>query len=188
MIQAILLFVALFITAVTCSAQTAGNYSGSWELDTAASKLDERARIESMKMTVTQIEKDLTVSTETKRAGGPGGERPQGGPPAGGGMGRGMGGGFGGGDGKFTYSLDGKETTNTQTTAMGSVPLKLKAKVERDKLKLSVTRTVSSPMGEMTVTTKEEWSLSADGTVLTVKRDMETPRGTNSSTLVFKRP
>ena len=38
---------------------------------------------------------------------------------------------------------------------------------------------------DVTATTTEEWSLSGDGKTLTVKRASESPRGTQSSTLVF---
>jgi hypothetical protein len=69
---------------------------------------------------------------------------------------------------------------------MGKVSVKLKAELEGgSKLKLSATRTFNTPNGEATMTTKEVWSLSDDGKTLTVKRDMETPRGTNSSEMVF---
>ena len=40
-------------------------------------------------------------------------------------------------------------------------------------------------MGEISVTTKETWELSADGKTLTVNREQTTPRGTNTSTMVF---
>jgi hypothetical protein len=40
-------------------------------------------------------------------------------------------------------------------------------------------------MGEITSTTKEVWTLSPDGKTLTVARENTTPRGTNSSTLIF---
>jgi len=40
-------------------------------------------------------------------------------------------------------------------------------------------------MGDITMTTKDSWSLSAEGKTLTVVREQSTPRGTNSSTMVF---
>lgn len=180
MMQIMVFFAIVVLSALSVFSQSSvANYSGTWTLDLANSKLDERSRIESMKMTVSQTDKEITVATETKRPAPPA-NAPQGRP--GGGMGRG---GFGGGDGKFTYSLDGKETSDVQVTGMGSTPVKLKAQSEGGKLKLSTTRTINSQMGEVTLTTKEEWGLSADGKTLTVNREMETPRGTNSVTLVF---
>lgn len=158
------------------------DFSGKWNLDASKSKLDERMRIESMTLDVTQTDKEIKIETKTKRAPRPDGEM------SGGGQGRGMGrGGFGGGgDGTTVYSLDGKETKSEQETAMGKIPVIFKAKMEKDgKLKLSSSRTFSGQMGEMTVTSKETWWLSDDGKTLTVKREMETPRGTNSSELVF---
>jgi hypothetical protein len=178
----------IFLTAVFClAAMTAlaqdkkTDYSGSWTLDVAKSKLDERMRVESMTMTVAQTDKDIKVETATKRLPPPEG--------AGGGQGggRGMGrGGFGGGDASLVYTLDGKETKIQQDSPMGSIPVTLKAKIEADgKLKLSSSRTFSGQMGEVTMTTKETWSLSEDGKTLTVKRETETPRGANSAEMVF---
>jgi hypothetical protein len=169
------------LLAVSAFAQDkkATDFSGSWTLDVSKSKLDERSRIESMTMTVTQTDKDIKVETATKRTPPPEG--------AGGGQGGGMrrGGGFGGGDGATTYTLDGKETSLEEEGRMGKTAVKLKAELDGGKLKLSSVRTFNTPNGEMTMTVKEAWSLSEDGKTLTVKRDMETPRGTNSSEMVF---
>ena len=69
--------------------------------------------------------------------------------------------------------------------AMGG-KMSLKAKAEKDgKLQLIQTREFETQMGAMSLKTTETWSLSADGKSLTVKRDMETPRGNNSSEMVF---
>jgi hypothetical protein len=179
----------LFLTAIVCllaisafAQDKKADFSGNWTLDVSKSKLDERARIESMTMNVTQTEKELKVETAIKRLPPPDGAT-QGGGGQGGGFGRG---GFGGGDGTVTYTLDGKETKIQQETQMGAIPVTLKANLEKDgKLKLNSSRTISTQMGEFTITTKETWSLSDDGKTLTVKRDMETPRGTNSSEMVF---
>ena len=45
--------------------------------------------------------------------------------------------------------------------------------------------TFSGQMGDVTRTTKETWSLSDDGKTLTVNRETSSPRGTNSTTMVF---
>jgi hypothetical protein len=68
---------------------------------------------------------------------------------------------------------------------MGAMPVKLTAKIEEGKLNLSQSRTFNTQMGEITSVTKETWTISEDGKTLTVKRDSETPRGTNSSEMVF---
>jgi hypothetical protein len=182
MAQIIILLGFLVLSSLTAFSQDkAADFSGKWNLDVAASKLDERSRIESMTMTVTQTASDLKIETVTKRA------APQGDVSGrGGGMGRG--GGFGGGDSTTTYTLDGKEKTVQQESPAGNVPVKLKAKAEKDgKLKLTSSRTLDTPMGSMTLTTTEIWSLSGDGKMLTVKRDMDSPRGTTSSTMVFRK-
>jgi len=40
---------------------------------------------------------------------------------------------------------------------------------------------------EVTLTTTETWTLSGDGKTLTVQRTSESPRGTQTSTLVFNK-
>jgi hypothetical protein len=181
-----------FLTAIVCLlavsafAQKKADFSGTWTLDASKSKLDERARIESMTMTVTQTDKDIKVETATKRLPLPESMNQGGGNGQGGGQGRGMGRGGFGGDGTNTYTLDGKETTVDVETQMGKMPVKLKAELEAgSKLKLSSVRTVNTPNGEFSITNKETWTLSDDGKTLTVKRDTESPRGTNSSEMVF---
>lgn len=169
----LIVFVAL--AALSAAAQNKPDFSGQWHLDVANSKLDQRMRIESMTLTVAQTDKELSVTTSTKRL-----------PPNDGmGGGRGMGGGMGG-DGTTVYSLDGKETKTEMEGPMGKMPVALKAKMDADgTLKLSSTRTFNGPMGEMTMTTKETWKLSADGKTLTIERESSTPRGQMTTTLVF---
>lgn len=174
----------MFLAAALCLLSTAAfaqkaNYAGSWTLDTSKSKLDERTRIESMTMTVAQTDTELKVTTATKRQAPPAdAARPAGG----GGMGRG---GFGGGDGTTTYDLSGKETKIEIDGPNGKMPQALKAAAADGKLTLSKSSSFSGPMGEVTVTTKDTWELSADGKTLTVNRESTTPRGTNTSTMVF---
>jgi hypothetical protein len=174
------IIILIFVTAASMFAQdTLPNYSGTWLLDANASKMGEMSRVESMTLTVSQDEKSISIQTTVKR--------PE---SVDGGLGAGARGGFGrvaGGDSSTSYSLDGKETTVHTDTPAGPMPVKFKAKFDKGTLKLSQSRTFSSPMGEITTLTKEEWRLSSDGKVLTVKREMQTPRGNNSSTLVFNK-
>lgn len=180
-------FVGLFAVAALAQDKKT-DFSGGWTLDVEKSKLGERARIESMTMTVTQTAADVTVATSVKRlpppadAGQGGGMR-----PPGGGMGGGMRGGMGGfGDGTFSYTLDGRESSVETDGPMGKVPVKLKAELGGDgRLKLVQTRTMNTQMGEFTLTTRETWELSADGKTLTVKREMDTPRGSNTTEMIF---
>lgn len=186
-----IVFTAIFTLVCAVAAVSAQDkmtdYSGKWNLDISKSKLGENSRIESMTMTVSQTDKELKVESSVKRAERrDGGDQRRGGMPNGGGMGDGMrrGGGFGG-DGTTVYMLDGKETTNDMSGAMGG-KMTLKAKVEKDgTLNLVQTRNFETPMGAMSLKTNETWSLSTDGKTLTVKREMETPRGNNSSEMVF---
>jgi hypothetical protein len=160
--------------AVSVKQNKTTNFSGKWDLDLSKSKLDERARnIESMTLTVSQTETELKIESSTKRA-----EREN----TGGQMRRG--GGFGG-DSQTIYTLDGKETVTDMAGATGG-KMTAKATFEKDgRLKLEQTRNIETQMGARSMKLTETWSLSPDGKTLTVKREMETPRGTNSSELVF---
>ena len=180
----LLSIVCLF--ALSAFAQTP-SFAGEWTLDKSKSKLDERqaASIESQTLKAEQTDKDIKVTVDTKRLAPPAGGGGQGGGMPGGGMGGGRGMGGGGGGGTNTYTLDGKEVTVEQETQMGKVPVKFKGEIKDGKLKLQLVRTMNTQMGEVTMTTKETWELSADGKTLTVKRESETPRGTNSSESVY---
>jgi hypothetical protein len=173
------------LCAISAAAQKAApNFSGSWNLDIAKSQLGERTNIESQVMTVTQTATTLKVETATKRPPPP--VMP--GTTENGGRGRptgGMGGRFGGGDTPWTYGLEGKETKGEMSGPNGPVPVALSAKFEGNKLNLSRSSTFNGPMGEVTMTTKETWELSADGKTLTVNTERTSMRGTDTTTKVF---
>lgn len=177
----LLLSAAIFVLSAVSGvyAQKSASFTGHWELDTAKSKLDERMRVESMTLDVAQTDKDIKVETKTKRV-----TRPDA-APNGGGMGRGFGG--GGGDTSMTYSLEGKETTAQQEGPNGPLPIKLTGKLDAGKLNLTSARTFNGPNGEISIVTKETWSLSQDGTTLTISRETSSPRGLATSELVFIR-
>ena len=170
----------LFVMAVSVSAQKA-SYAGTWTLDIARSKLGERVMVESQTLTVVQSDKDIKVSTATKRAAPPAGA------PGGGGPGGRPAGGSGMGESSLTYALDGKEMTTQLESPMGAVPVKTTGKSDGGKLWLSNSSTRSTPNGDVTVTTKESWSLSADGNTLTVDKESVSPRGTTSTQWVYTR-
>ncbi|HUR97499.1 MAG TPA: hypothetical protein VMZ26_05455 [Pyrinomonadaceae bacterium] len=159
------------------------DFSGTWNLDIPKSQLDVRVRLEALTMTVAQTDKELKVTTETKRPAPPADAAAQPGPNGPGG-GRGMRG-FGGGDGTVSYSLEGKETVVEADGPNGKMPIKYKATLEAGKVNLSTTRSFNGPMGDITATTKDTWTLSADGKTLTDVRVQSSPRGESTSTLVF---
>lgn len=185
-------FCLLLTTGAIFAQNKATNFAGTWELDVAKSKLPERMRIESMTLNVSQTDKEIKVETNSKRPARPEGERPAGDGTGGGlrqgGMGRGGGGMMGGGNGTVTYSLDGKETTVKSETPEGIPPSSamLKANMETGgKLKLSSSRSFETPNGAMTTKTTETWELTDNGNTLKIMRDMETPRGMQSSEMYF---
>ena len=109
----------------------------------------------------------------------------------------GGGGGMGGGGGRgrmggyppsTTYKLDGSETTAEAMGGRGGTsPLKAEWKDGGKSLELKRVSKFNFQGTDVTATTTEDWSLSADGKTLTIKRSSESPRGSQTSTLVFDR-
>jgi hypothetical protein len=83
----------------------------------------------------------------------------------------------------ITYKLDGSESTNQ---GMRGNEVKSTSKWDGDKLVTESTQTMTGPNGETTIKSREVRSLAADGTML-VETTRETPRGTQTSKLVFKK-
>ncbi len=83
----------------------------------------------------------------------------------------------------MTYKLDGTESVNP---GMRGGEARSTSKWDGDKLVTESTQTMSGPSGEMTMKSKEIRSLAADGTMV-VETTRETPRGTMTSKLVFKK-
>src|ERR1051325_199089 len=170
----------------------APNFAGTWTLDKSKSQgLSPRIQnAQSVSWIITQTDKDITIEEKITGGGGPGGPGgpPAGGPPAtgapqGGGPGGGRGGMMGGG-GPRTYNLDGSETTGE----MGRGKFARKATLSSDGKTLELVSKVTfqnQEGNEVTTTSTDKLSLSADGKVLTVVRHSESPRGPQDSTLVF---
>ena len=175
----------------------APNFAGTWTLDKSKSQgLNQRLQnAESVTWNVTQTEKEITIDEKVAGGGGPGGPPPGGAPAAGGppagsapgggqGGGRGMGGGMGGGP--RTYNLDGSETTGE----MGRGKFARKATLSSDGKTLELVSKVTfqnQEGNEITTTSTDKLTLSADGKSLTVVRHSESPRGPQDSTLVFNK-
>ena len=186
----------------------APNFAGTWTLDKSKSQgLSQRAQnAESVSWVITQTDKEITIDEKIVGGGGPGGppggapgsgspSGPPGGAPGSGspsGAPGGQGGGPGGGRGMMgpmgprTYNLDGSETTGE----MGRGKFARKASLSSDGNTLELVSKLTFPGmdgNEVTTTSTEKLTLSADGKVLTVVRHSETPRGAQDSTLVFNK-
>lgn len=74
-----------------------------------------------------------------------------------------------------TFRLDGTQTTNQAAGRQGE--LKSKAKWKGNVLVIDGTQKVNSQRGQSEMSLKEEWSLSDDGKVLTIKTTRSTARG-----------
>ena len=161
----------------------APNFAGTWTLDKSKSQgLSQRIQnAESVSWVITQTEKEITIDEKIAGGGGPGGP---GGPPPGGGQGGGRG--MMGPQGPRTFNLDGTETTGE--AGRGKFARKATLSSDGKTLELVSKVTFQNMEGnEITTTSTDKLSLSADGKVLTVVRHAESPRGAQDSTLVFNK-
>ena len=164
----------------------APNFAGTWTLDKSKSQgLNPRLQnAESVSWVVTQTEKEITIDEKVTGGGAPGG-------PGGGAPGAGGPGGQGGGRGAMmvgprTFNLDGSETPGD--TGRGKFARKATLSSDGKTLELVSKLTFQNMEGnEITTTSSDKLTLSADGKVLTVVRHAESPRGAQDSTLVFNK-
>jgi hypothetical protein len=171
----------LLVGLWAASAAAPANFAGTWALDKTKSKdlPPQMANIDSLTLTVTQDAQQLTVDTKVVRkettdaqGGGPGSGR-----------GRGMGMGM---SGPQSYKLDGSETS-IDTGGRGTATAKAEWQNDGKTLKLTTKRSFNFQGNDVTLTTTETWTLSGDGKTLTIERTSESPRGTQTSTLVFNK-
>ncbi len=136
---------ALFVFALSASAQKTTDFSGNWVLDASKSNPAE-TMIDSQSIKVTQTAADITVETTTKMKD----SANMGGGGAGGGGGRG---GFGG---PQKYGI-GTPIKVTRDTPNGSIEISMSAKIDGNKATLSS----ATPQGSR----DQNWTLNADGTL-----------------------
>jgi hypothetical protein len=139
------------------------NFAGTWELDKAKSEgLQGRMADLNQTWTVTQDEKTLAVSIQLS-----GGAQEM---PA----------------QKYTYNLDGSETTAEVGGRMpGKATLKAKWMGDGKILEINSVRNINVQGNDVTITTTEHWELADGGKTLMVHRKSETPRGTQESKLTL---
>ena len=160
----------------------APNFAGTWTLDKSKSQgLSQRVQnAESVSWVITQTDKEITVEEKIQGGGGPG----AGGPGSGGGQGGR--GGMMGPQGPRSYNLDGSETTGEG--GRGKFARKATLSSDGKTLELVNKNMFTNQDGnEVTITSTDKLTLSADGKVLTVARHSESPRGAQDSTMVFNK-
>jgi hypothetical protein len=172
----------LLASALAAGAAAPANFAGTWALDKAKSEglPPQAASIESLTLTVTQDAQQLKVDSKTA----------MGSPEAAAAGGPGQGGGRGMGREMFppsaSYKLDGTETTADNPGGRGgTTTFKAQWKDDGKTLELKRVSKFNFQGNDVTFTTAEDWTLSADGKTLTIKRASESRRGPQSSTLVF---
>jgi hypothetical protein len=139
---------ALFVFALSASAQKTTDFSGSWTLDVSKSNPAETMiDSQTLKVTQTATEVDVERTTKMKEGANMGGGAGGGGGRPGGGM---------GGPQKYGIGTAIKVTRQTQN---GDIEISMSAKIDGNKLTLSS----ATPMGSR----DETWTLNADGTLTT---------------------
>jgi hypothetical protein len=170
---------ALLVNALAAPAAPT-SFAGTWALNKSKSAdlPPQWSNLESLTLTVTQDAQQIVVASETKMAADAN--------AGGGGMGGGRGRGMGGYPPSTTYKLDGTETTAEAMSGRGGTStMKAEWKDGGKTLELKRVSKFNFQGNDVTATTTEDWSLSADGKTLTIKRSSESPRGSQTSTLVF---
>ena len=167
------------------SAAAPANFAGTWALDKSKSEglSPQAAAVESLTLTVAQDAQQFTVDSKTTM-----GSQPDAAAGGGGGQGGGRGRGMGLFPPSASYKLDGTETTADNPGGRGgTTTFKAQWKDGGKTLELKRVGKFSFQGNDVTITTTEDWTLSADGKTLTIKRTSESPRGTQNSTLVFNK-
>jgi hypothetical protein len=164
----IIFVILLLLASGIFAGANAADFSGSWSLDMKQSKNlpPFYATIKSHKLAITQGEKQLTVAVDID-------------------AGRGETDKF-----NFIYNLDGSDSkTETQIrtpNGLTSVPTVLNAKAGTGgMLQITITRSITLPDRSFKGITIEDWELSTDGKILTIKRTDELPNGKVTAELIF---
>ena len=172
----------LLAGVLSASAAAPANFAGTWALDKAKSEglPPSAANIDSLTLTITQDTQQIEVNVTAES--GQGNATAASSPSQGRGRGMSL---FPPG---ATYKLDGTETTAENPGGRGgTTTYKAEWKDGGKTLELKRVLKANFQGNDVTITTTEDWTLSADGKTLTVKRTSESPRGTQSSTLVFNK-
>jgi len=82
-----------------------------------------------------------------------------------------------------SYALDGKESTNRT----GDATAKSKTRWEGVALVTDVTRSMNTPRGNFDMKSREVRSLSDDGRAMTVRMELDTPRGKQAMTVTYEK-
>jgi len=157
--RAVTVAVALAVAAaIGVMAQGKTNFSGTWKRDASRSDAPQMGRGgrggEMGDVTLTVTQTAAELTSERKM-----GEMSQ----------------------KNVYKLDGSESVNA---GMRGGEVKSKAKWDGANLVIESTQTMSGAQGEMTITSKEVWSLGTDGS-LTITTTRTTPRGDMTTKTVY---
>ena len=149
---------AAVLIAVSMSAQSLPDFSGTWTMDASKSDFGPMPPPESVVMVIDHKEPTVKVSTTQKSQ-------------------------MGDSSNDSTYTTDGKDNVNKMRSPAGDQDVKSTTKWSGKTL--MTTRTLEAQ--GMSIGIDDSWELSADGKVLTVNRQLKTPQGDFGTKLVFNK-
>lgn len=149
--------ICLLVAAALASGGALPNYGGTWVLNKDKSKdlPPMMASMDNIEMVVTQNDKQLTVKTAT------------------------------GGNQEVAYNLDGSKSKAQMAGRMPGEATVYLEKKDDGKVVLHAERELSFQGNAVTINITETWELQDAGKTLSVSRTVDSPRGTQSMTLVF---
>lgn len=151
--------VGAMLLVVSAVAQSAmPNFSGTWKLDAAKSDFGMMPAPESIVMLIDHKEPTVKVTTTQKSQ-------------------------MGDTSNDSSYTTDGKDNVNKMRSPAGDQDVKSTTKWN-GKI-LATTRTIEAQ--GMSIGIDDAWELSADGTVMTINRQLKTPQGDFSTKIVFNK-
>jgi hypothetical protein len=149
---------ALLALTISTAAQSQPNFSGTWTLDPAKSDFGPMPGPDSVVMVIDHKDPALKVNVTQKSQ-------------------------MGEASNDSTYSTDGKDNVNKMRSPAGDQDVKSTTKWNGKMLATS--RTIEAQ--GMSIGIDETWDLSADGKVLTINRNLNTPQGAFSTKMVMNK-
>jgi hypothetical protein len=149
---------AIVLLTLNAAAQGLPNFSGTWTLDAAKSDFGPMPPPESIVMVIDHQEPALKVSVTQKSQ-------------------------MGDVSNDSTYTTDGKDNINKMRSPDGDQSVKSTSKWNGKALATS--RTIEAQ--GMSIGIEDSWELSADGKVLTINRQLNTPQGSFSTKTVLNK-
>lgn len=166
------LLAVFFILTINCFAQSYPNFTGVWELNISKSQIDDDLVKFDEQLFVKNIGQSLRAKYSRKNEFAPNTELNQR---------------LSSINNIHTYLIDRGMVEMKTSGGDGIVRQTHEASSQKKAVKLKWTKTSYKSEGEFTIKTEELWTLSDDGQILTIKRNVDEFGSKKSSTLVYEK-